>query len=69
MKERTPDVLDFLVAMAVPQLLKGCDGTQIMPLCTAYGIPMNLRCRELSLKQKLNAVLLGVGSATKRVRQ
>ena len=68
MKERAPDVLDFLVAMAVPQL-KGSDGRQIMPLCTAYGIPMNLRCRELSLKQKLNAVLLGVGSATKIVRQ
>lgn len=68
MKERAPDVLDFLVAMAVPQL-KGSDGRQIMPLYTAYGIPMNLRCRELSLKQKLNAGLLGVGSATKRVRQ
>ena len=61
MKERAPDVLDFMVAMAVPQL-KGSDGRQIMPLCTAYRIPMNL-------KQKLNAVLLGVGSATKRARQ
>ena len=35
MKERAPDVLDFMVAMAVPQL-KGSDGRQIMPLCTAY---------------------------------
>ena len=68
MKERAPDVLDFMVAMAVPQL-KGSDGRQIMPLCTAYGILMNVRCRELSLIQKMNAVLLGVGSATKRVRQ
>ena len=68
MKERAPDVLDFMVAMAVPQL-KGSDGRQIMPLCTAYGTLMNVRCRELSLKQKLNAVLLGIGSATKRVRQ
>lgn len=51
--------------MAVPQL-KGNDGRQIMPLCTAYGILMNVRCRELSLIQKMNAVLLGVGSATKR---
>ena len=68
MKERAPNVLDFMVAMAVPQL-KGNDGRQIMPLCTAYGILMNVRCRELSLIQKMNAVLLGVGSATKRVRQ
>ena len=68
MKECAPDVLDFMVAMAVPQL-KGSDGRQIMPLCTAYGILMNVRCRELSLVQKMNAVLLGVGSATKRVRQ
>ena len=35
MKERAPGVLDFMVAMAVPQL-KGSDGRQIMPLCTAY---------------------------------
>ena len=41
MKERAPDVLDFLVAMAVPKL-KGNDGRQIMPLCTAYGILMNV---------------------------
>lgn len=68
MKERAPDVLDFMVAMAVPQL-KGSDGRQIMPLCTAYGILMNVSCRELSLIQKMNAVLLGVGSATNRVRQ
>lgn len=66
MKERAPDVLDFLVAMAVPKL-KGNDGRQILPLCTAYGILMNVRCRELSLIQKVNAVLLGVGNATRRV--
>lgn len=68
MKEHAPDVLGFMVAMAVPQL-KGSDGRQIMPLCTAYGILMNVRYRELSLIQKMNAVLLGVGSATKRVGQ
>ena len=66
MKERAPDVLDFFVAMAVPKL-KGNDGRQVMPLCTAYGILMNVRCRELSLVQKMNAVLLGVGNATKKV--
>ncbi|XP_078365968.1 uncharacterized protein LOC144650183 isoform X2 [Oculina patagonica] len=65
MKERAPDVLDFMVATAVPKL-KGNDGRQIMPICTAYGILMNVRCRELSLIQKMNAILLGVGNATKR---
>ena len=30
---------------------------------------MNVRCRELSLVQKINAVLLGVGGATKRVSE
>ena len=51
MEERAPDVLDFLVAMAIPKL-KGNDGRQVIPLCTAYGILMNVRCRELSLVQK-----------------
>ena len=68
MKERAPDVLNFMVAMAVLQL-KGSGGRQTIPLCTAYGILMNVRCREPSLIQKMNTVLLGVGSATKRVRQ
>lgn len=66
MEERAPDVLDFLVAMAIPKL-KGNDGRQVIPLCTAYGILMNVRCRELSLVQKINAVVLAVGNATKRV--
>ncbi|CAH3179477.1 unnamed protein product, partial [Porites lobata] len=65
MEERAPDVLDFLVAMAIPKL-KGNDGRQVIPLCTAYGILMNVRCRELSLVQKINAVVLAVGNATKR---
>jgi len=67
MKERAPDVLDFMVAVALPKL-KGNDGRQVMPICTAYSILMNVRCRELSLVQKMNAVLLGVGNVTKRVR-
>ena len=48
-------------AMAVPQL-KGNDGRQIMPLCTAYEILMNVRCRELSLIQKMNAVFVVLGT-------
>ena len=66
MRERAPDVLDFMATAAIPKL-KGNDGRQVMPFCTIYGILMNVRCRELSLVQKINAVLLGVGGATKRV--
>ena len=51
MKEHAPDVLNFMVAMAVLQL-KGSGGRQMMPLCTAYGILMNVRCREPSLIKK-----------------
>ena len=68
MRERAPDVLDFMATAAIPKL-KGNDGRQVMPFCTAYGILMNVRCRELSLVQKINAVLLGVGGATKRVSE
>ena len=66
MKERTPDVLDVLVAIASPQIKK--DGEQqIAPLCTAYGILLNSRWKELSLIQKINGILLGIGNATEKV--
>ncbi len=65
MKDRAPDVLDFLVTIAVPKLKD--DGKQVAPLCAAYGILMNMRCRELSLVQKINTVMLETGSATKKV--
>ena len=68
MRERAPYVLDFMATVAIPKL-KNNDERQVMPLCTAYGILMNVRCRELSLVQKINAVLLGVGGATKRVSE
>ena len=48
MRERVPDVLDFMAIAAIPKL-KGNDGRQVMPFCTAHGILMNVRCRELSL--------------------
>ena len=48
MRERAPDVLDFMAIAAIPKL-KGNDGRQVMPFCTAYGILMNVRCRDLSL--------------------
>ena len=38
MKERAPDVFDFMVAMAV-SMVKGNDERQIIPLATAYRIP------------------------------
>ena len=68
MREHAQDVLDFMATAAIPKL-KGNDRRQVMPFCTIYGILMNVRCRELSLVQKINAVLLGVGGATKRVSE
>ena len=66
MKQRAPDVLDFLVTIAVPQINQSTE-KQIPPLCTAYGILMNSRWKELSLIQKINGILLGFGNATERV--
>ena len=60
--------ISWLLWLYIPKL-KGNDGRQVMPLCNAYGILMNVRCRELSLVQKINAVLLGVGGARKRVSE
>ena len=66
MSQHAPDVLDFLVTIAVPQMKRDSE-QQIPPLCTAYGILMNSRWRELSLIQKVNGILLGFGTATERV--
>ncbi len=66
MKQRAPDVLDFLVAIAVPQIKQSAE-QHVPPLCTAYGILMNCRWKELSLIQKINGILLGFGNATERV--
>jgi len=66
MKQRAPDVLDFLVTIAVPQITDSIE-QQVPPLCTAYGILMNSRWKELSLIQKINGILLGFGNATERV--
>lgn len=65
MKNRAPDVLDFLVTVAAPKLKE--DGRQIPAICQAYGLLMNTRCRELSLVQKVNTIILGRGGATKMV--
>lgn len=66
MSQHAPDVLDFLVTITVPQMKRDSE-QQIPPLCTAYGILMNSRWRELSLIQKVNGILLGFGNATERV--
>ncbi|KAL9977663.1 hypothetical protein ACROYT_G015092 [Oculina patagonica] len=53
MKQRAPDVLDFLVAIAVPHINQS--GKQhVPPLCTAHRILMSSRWKELSLIQKIN---------------
>ena len=66
MKQRAPDVLDFLVTVAVPKINESAE-QQIPPLCTAYGVLMNSRWKELSLIQKINGIMLGFGNATERV--
>jgi len=38
--ERAPEVLDFLVTVALPQATK-CEEKTIPPLCEDYGILMN----------------------------
>ena len=65
MKERVPDVLKILVAIAAPRIKNDC--SQVAPLCTAFGILMHARNRELSLLQKLNTVVIATGNATKKV--
>lgn len=68
MKERVPDVLDVLAAVAIPNVMAHEDcAKQIAPLCTAYGILMFTRWKKLSLIQKMNSILLSTGHATERV--
>ena len=65
MKERAPDILDFLVTIAAPKVKE--DGRQVVPICEAYAMLMNIRCRELSLVQKINTIVLGRGGGMKKV--
>ena len=67
MKQRAPDVLDVLATIAVPEIKEHAAEQKIPPLCTAYGIVMNTRWKELSLIQKVNGILLGFENATERV--
>jgi len=65
MKKRVPDVLDVLAAIAVPNVKVNSE-QQSAPLCTAYGILMFTRWKQLSLIQKINTIVLSVGHATER---
>ena len=70
MMEHVPDVLDVLVAVGIPNVKAHEDSKkQIAPFCTAYGILMFTRWKELSLIQKMNSILLSTGHATERVSQ
>ena len=66
LRDCAPDVLDLLAAVGVPKI-KGDGKKQVLPICTAYGILMNCRWRELSLVQKVNTVLLAVGNTSAKV--
>lgn len=51
MKERAPDLLDFIATVSVPTV-KG-HANQVPPVCVAYSLLMHTRWRELSLIQKV----------------
>lgn len=66
LEKRAPDVLDFLATIAVPKP-KDNNEKKVPALCAAYGVLMNSRWKELSLVQKINSIILGVGNATAKV--
>ena len=67
MKDRVPDVLDFIATVATPRLKKNVDD-QVPPVCMIYAMMMNQRWQELSLVQKIGTVILGVGHSSKKVK-
>ena len=66
MKDRAPDILDFIATVAAPRLKKNVDG-QVPPVCMVYAMMMNQRWQELSLVQKIATIILGVGHSSKKV--
>ena len=66
MRERVPDVLDFIATVAAPRLKKNVED-QIPPVCMVYAMMMNQRWQELSLVQKISTVILGIGHSSKKV--
>ena len=65
MKERVPDVLDFIATIATPRLKKNVDD-QVPPVCVIYSMMMNQRWQELSLVQKIATIILGIGHSSKK---
>ena len=65
MKERAPDVLDFIATISVPVVKE--KENQVPPLCVAYGLMMHTRWKELSLIQKIVTFILGIGHSTAKV--
>ena len=66
MKNRAPDILDFIATVAAPRLKKNVDA-QVPPVCMVYAMTMNQRWQELSLVQKIATIILGVGHSSKKV--
>ena len=65
MKERAPDLLDFIATVSVPVVRE--DGSQVPPVCVTYGHIMHTRWRELNLVQKVMTIILGIGHSTRKV--
>ena len=65
MKERAPDVLDFIATISVPVVKE--KENQVPPLCVSYGLMMHTRWKELSLIQKIVTFILGIGHSTAKV--
>ena len=66
MQKRSPDVLDFLDTISFPRAMDDYD-SKVPRLCTSYNRLRNTGWNELCLVQKMNPVLLGVGSVATKV--
>ena len=66
MKERAPDLLDFLATVASLRVKQNID-KQVPPVCMIYAMLMNQRWQELSLVQKIATVVLGIGHSSKKM--
>ena len=65
MQQRARDLLDFISTVSVP--IVQVNGSQVPPICMAYGQMMHTCWRELSLVQKVITFILGIGHSTHKV--
>ena len=65
MKDRAPDVLDFIATLATPRLKKNVD-EQVPPVWMIYTMMMNQRGQELSLMKKIATIILRIGHSKKK---